>query len=913
MIPSTNPHESLANRIKSLEQSLERISDACMGFDTMMNFVFVNSGAGRLLNKHPEDLVGRNFWKEFEYQTDKPLGKAFRQAFDTQQTITIHVPDTEEDSRITYNIYPGINGLSVFAQKTYGADSLLRTDKQLRAVLEGLPGGVLVADEVTHEFLFANESFCSLLGYNQEEVKKLTLNNLHRAADMPRVLEDFQKIILGEINQSLKIPTLRKDQTTFMADVHSVMLQLDGRNCICGIFTDVTVQYRSEQLQQSRNAILEMILKDMPLAHVLREIVLAIESLSDEVIASILLLDPNGKQMRTGAAPNLPIAFSNTADGLAIGPKVGSCGTAMFRKEPVIVTDIASDPLWEDSAAFAVSFGLRACWSTPILDGKGQVLGSFAMYRLEPGQPTPEDLSLIDDAIHLAALAIEKHQREEAIKAANKQVEERETLLTQAQKIGNMGHWVIDFERNELSWSEEIYTLFGRNPSDGIATFDEFLELVYPDDRDLVDRSFKLHLEKGAEYNLVHRIITTKGELAYVHQRCQTTFNEAGAPIRSLGVVADVTEIKVAEQALLLRIAEIEIAQEEVNKIHEVMYLTLNGAHDAVVTINEQQEIIFVNEATERIFGYQREELLGKNHNILLPDSLKTLHKNYITDHLYAGKKQVTAHPRDFEITRRDGEKLWVQVSLSRIEYHGEVQFTAFIQDISERKQAEAESYLLRQAINSSSIGIVLSDANDPNLPLMFVNPAFEAITGYASQEVLGENCNFLQGSDTNQPQLELIREGIKKGESANAILRNYRKDGSLFWNQLTLSPLYNQEGKLTHFVGLQKDITELKEAEEALYYYTLALEQRNTQLDTLINTVPDLIWLKDKQGVYMRCNSRFESLTGKSSQEMVGGTDYDFFDKELADFFRANDKAVIAYGSSIMNEELYSSLRGLR
>src|SRR6267378_7203473 len=127
-------------------------------------------------------------------------------------------------------------------------------------------------------------------------------------------------------------------------------------------------------------------------------------------LSSILLLDPNANSLRHGAAPSLPIAYAEAIDGIVIGPSVGSCGTAAYRKEPVIVSDIASDPLWADFRELALGHGLRACWSTPILSSAGEVLGTFAIYYREPRSPTPHDSNIIEQITHLASIAIERAQ-----------------------------------------------------------------------------------------------------------------------------------------------------------------------------------------------------------------------------------------------------------------------------------------------------------------------------------------------------------------------------------------------------------------------------------------------------------------------------------------------------------------------
>jgi GAF domain-containing protein len=119
--------------------------------------------------------------------------------------------------------------------------------------------------------------------------------------------------------------------------------------------------------------------------------------------------------MRHGSAPNLPDAYVKAIDGLAIGPDVGSCGTAMYSGKTVIVTDILEDPLWDDYRSLAVANGLRACWSTPVSSHDDQVLGSFAVYHRERHVPDADELRLIDIAVYLARVAIERQRTHDAL------------------------------------------------------------------------------------------------------------------------------------------------------------------------------------------------------------------------------------------------------------------------------------------------------------------------------------------------------------------------------------------------------------------------------------------------------------------------------------------------------------------
>ena len=159
-----------------------------------------------------------------------------------------------------------------------------------------------------------------------------------------------------------------------------------------------------------------MIASGRGLAEVLDCLVRLVEQQSNGMQCSLLLLDEDGTHARHGAAAGLPEDYIRAIDGLPIGPRAGSCGTAMFLGTRVIVTDILTDPLWEDYREVARRHGLRACWSAPIFSAHGKVLGSFAMYYEQPRTPSAEELRLIESTADVARIAIERQRAEDALR-----------------------------------------------------------------------------------------------------------------------------------------------------------------------------------------------------------------------------------------------------------------------------------------------------------------------------------------------------------------------------------------------------------------------------------------------------------------------------------------------------------------
>ena len=333
-------------------------------------------------------------------------------------------------------------------------------------------------------------------------------------------------------------------------------------NTVILMARDITQRKQAENWLAGQKQILEMIAKGAPLGETLNALVEIIEQQSRDVMGSILLLDKDGQHLRHGAAPSLPETYNAAVDGVAIGPNVGSCGTAVYRCEQVIVTDIASDPLWQNFRDFTLGFGLRACWCAPILSSQGQVLGTFAMYYAQPRSPENFELELIEAVRNLAGIAIERKQAEESLKQLNQELEnrvkQRTAQLMQSEerwqlalKGNNDGIWDWNLQTKEIFISERFQEITGYEHRPNIDYFDEWKTGTHPDDLDLVIQAFQDHLDrKTPHYIIEYRLLCYNSAYKWILSRGQALWDESGKAVRIVGSITDITERKQAEEAL---------------------------------------------------------------------------------------------------------------------------------------------------------------------------------------------------------------------------------------------------------------------------------------------------------------------------------------------------------------------------
>ena len=301
---------------------------------------------------------------------------------------------------------------------------------------------------------------------------------------------------------------------------------------------------REEALFTGEKQLLEMIATGIALKEILYALCLIIEEHQRGTLASILLLRPDGLHLESVAGPSLPSEWTEQMEKLPIGPCAGSCGTAAYRGTPVIVADIATDPLWDvpEHRAAALSHELRASWSNPILSLKGKVLGTFCIYSRETRTPNLHDLGVMEMATHLARVAIERDRAEEALRRS-------EAFLADGQRISHTGSWGWNLATGKVIWSDEQCQMLGFD----LATepsVELFLERVHPEDRERIQRALEEATSGKKDYEIQYRVVLPDGFVRHFKSVGRPIKNESGEIDEYIGITVDITDGKRAEDAV---------------------------------------------------------------------------------------------------------------------------------------------------------------------------------------------------------------------------------------------------------------------------------------------------------------------------------------------------------------------------
>lgn len=306
----------------------------------------------------------------------------------------------------------------------------------------------------------------------------------------------------------------------------------------------------------------------------------------------------------------------------------------------------------------------------------------------------------------------------------------------------------------------------------------------------------------------------------YYQARIVPEFNADGNLETVLGTVRDITDLRSTELAL--------------RESEEKFRLSFEDAPIGMALCDVEGNIVQANPVFCRLLGYSEAELQQMNIKSLSPP--EDLHREYsYINRVIAG--EASNYQIDKRYICKDGSTIWTHLSAGAIRDRlGNIRYgLGMVENVTERREIEEQLKLRDRAIKASNNGIVITDARQPDLPIIYVNPAFEQMTGYSAAEVLGQNCRFLQGSDRDQPNLNPVRTALQQGTNCSVTLRNYRKDGSLFWNELNISPIEDDSGNVTHFIGIQTDISDRVETQRQL---ETSLRQKNILLKEIHHRV---------------------------------------------------------------------------
>jgi PAS domain S-box-containing protein len=756
---------ALARRLNS---SLESMSDAFYLLDRDWRFVFLNAHAERLLRRSRHDLIGKVVWTEFPRAIGTVLDQGYRDAVARHEPRSFEYYYAPLEIWLDVSAYPVEDGLAVYFRDITRKRAAAEQLRLLEKAVSRLEDVVIITEAAPIDppgprIVFVNEAFERRTGYTAAEVIGQTPRILQGPRTQRGELARIRAALETRLPVRAELINYTRSGEAFWLETEIVPIADDTgwHTHFVAVQRDITARKREEALRASEITVLGLVAAGAPLAEVLDAIVRAVEDLSTGSLASIVLLDEDGLTLRHGAAPSLPAAFSASIDGATIGPEVGACGTAMYRGEPVITTDIETDPLWRNYRGLALAHGLHACWSSPVKSADGRVLASFALYWREQRAPTTQDHALIAHVSNLAAIAIERTRTREALRAS----EERFRQL--AENIGEV-FWMTDATGRRLLYVSPAYeTIWGRSCASLHADPQGWMAAIHEEDRARMREAYQRNAIAGL--NEEYRIVRPDGTVRWVRDRGFPVRGPDGSVQRVVGTARDVTDERMMEQAL----------RESEQRFQAVASATA----DVIWDWDLKRGTIWWSEELAKVFGHDR-ETFGPG-----PEGwIRHIHpedRARVTDGIYAAiaRRDRLWHD-EYRFLRGDG-------SVAHVEDRGRlildpggeaVRLVGGMRDVSERLEAQARIAELQERlhtlISEAMIGILVHHDFRPIL----ANDELARILGYRdAAEILAlADCRVLF-AESERSRVEAYNSTRLGGGEAPGFypVTGRRRDGS--------------------------------------------------------------------------------------------------------------------------------------
>ncbi len=390
-------------------------------------------------------------------------------------------------------------------------------------------------------------------------------------------------------------------------------------------------------------------------------------------------------------------------------------------------------------------------------------------------------------AVVVSLRDITEHKRVEAALRAS------EEWLRRSQIFANVGSWDWNLKTDALRWSERVGPMFGYPHPVIDTTVDAFWKAVHPRDLPRVAAAVSARIDRDVDYDIEYRVIWPDGTVRWIHARGDLVRNAAGEALRMAGVLQDVTARRQAEEALRTSERKYRVLMEH--------------ASDGIAIADMQGNYLDANRRMEELLGYTKSELLGmKVREIHPPEEWGKVQDAF--RNINEQGKSLCEHL----VVRKDGSTAPVEVAGTLIEFENQKVALGIFRDVSERKRAEQTMAKLSSALEQTADSIMITDAQGR---IEYVNSGFEATTGYRRAEVLGRTPRVLKSGCMGPTFYSRMWRRILKGRVLRCVFTNRKKDGSLFYEDKTISPLRDEHGRITHFISSARDVTDRTRAEQ--------------------------------------------------------------------------------------------------
>ena len=526
-------------------------TDIIITTDLENKVIYWNNAAERFYNITSQQAIGQRLGEMVRYgyvnTTEKDVNKMLLEKGFWEGETTYVSREGKKSYLISAIRYVKDDDKRITGIIALGRDitEIRLVEQQITGILESITDGFFVLDQYFRVKLWNHEA---------ERITAMTAEEMVGRSIWEKLPEWVDTSIGQSFHKAFKKKmTVTVEQYYERSDRWLEMSLYPSDQGMFAYFKDVTLRKKQDALLALEKKVLELNTgKRMSLQALLNFFLKGIQQIFPGMYCMVMTLDEDSLSVKLLSAPGLPAIYAHAIDGLPIGPNAGSCGTAMYRKETVIVGDIATDPLWDECRDLALKFGLRACWSIPVVNDQDEVLAAFSVYYTTAKAPTDAEMDIFERIASLVTIIIESKKAEEELSISN----ERYTLAT---KATNDAIWDRDLRTGLCFWGEGFYQQFGYKPGAKLRAGKFWETHIHPRDRDRILKGMDRFRENGKKdlWLEEYRFKKSDGSYALISDRGFLVFNKEGKAIRMVGSMQDITEKKEMEERLL---------QQEVNK-----------------------------------------------------------------------------------------------------------------------------------------------------------------------------------------------------------------------------------------------------------------------------------------------------------------------------------------------------------
>lgn len=771
-----------------------------------------------------------------------------------------------------------VNNITAQRQQEY---LLIESEKKYKTLFTNNPLPLIFWDLETQNISDFNEAALTKYGYTRDEFLGLPIKSLWPNDDpsvLNKVLQDQNPDAPGSKVFKFKRYHKTRSGVLIYVEIFGQYVNIDEKRVAFAMVNDITEAHYYHDLERIEKELFELKTgNEKKLSDAITIYLEKIESLHPGIVCSVM--EVKGNKLFHIAAPSLPQAVKDEVEGVKIGENKGCSAMAAFRKQKIVANNLVYNPGFTGKKEMAATFGLKSCWSYPLIDSQGAAIGVFAVFNKETNAVAGLQEKTIERSVRLLQIIVESFKREQSLRISNERFE-------YATEATSDVIWDWDLETNEVWFSRNMETVFGYKDAGEYNDINFYRGCIHADDQNAVAiYAEEIRKSSISKWEQFYRFKKANGEYAFVRDEFKIIRDDNGLGLRMVGAMSDVTRQKQEEQRL-------KLFESVVTRTKDVIIIS-----EAEPLGEPGPRVLFVNEAFTTTTGYLAEEIIGKTPRILQgaktnPEELKRMGQ------LLRSWQPVEATVVNY---KKNGEKFWVNLSITPVaDDNGWYTHWVSIQrDVTAKKNEELQNDLIAEISQIFNTKKTLKECLTESMALLCSRGDF-GLTEFWMIDSEKNKVNFIT-SAINSAALKTFSEnagnyaGVVKGEGFVGTAWETRQlqywnynDGGLMPKRIAetidagikrayaLPVVYDLKAIAVLVLLMDKDeLPDMGLADNFTHFSEafapkIIRKQVEDELNQIFNLAPDILCISNSSGYFRKINPAMCTLLEYTEQELV-------------------------------------------